>query len=144
MFRLNCRRLARSSSFFFVPPAVPQSPPGHGRAECCPWGSGLCRRQRVLLGFPRKALGARSGEKQGEAGCCQQVPLFPHLLRFKVTHSLASWGTSFEVSFPSLLEAGFRPCPCLSYVIPWITVFIDNITPGTQRGKVKTTWMLYI
>lgn len=145
MFRLNCRRLARSCSFFCSTCCSPE-PPGGGRGlmlslkvrvgreadpgGCC-WGSQGKRWER---GVERS---------RGEAGCCQQVPLFPDLLWLKVTHFLASWGTSFEMSFPSLPEAGFRPCPCFFYMIPWITVFIDNITPGTQRGKVKAIWMPY-
>lgn len=144
MFRLNCRRLARSSSFFCYTCCSPEPPRAQrglnavpGNQSCAggrPWG---------CFGVPKKVYGVRSGEKQGE-GCCQQVPPFLDLLRLKVTLSLGSWGTSFEVSFPSLPEAGFRPCPCFSYMIPCITVCIYNITPGTQRGKDHINALLYI
>lgn len=131
---------------FLFPPPVLQSPRGFAGSRTLSLGSWPMQEaesHRLPSGFPGRALGQGWGGKQG-GSCCQQFPLFSDLLRLKVTHSLASWGISFEVSFSSLPEAGFRPPPCFSYVIPWITVNIDNITLGTQRGKLKTTWMPYI
>jgi len=89
-------------------------------ADHCPWGVGSCHPPSRRGPWDRGEAGRR-----GEAGCCQQLPLFSDLLGLKVAHSLAFWGISFEASFPSLPEAGFRPPPCFSFTILWITVSID-------------------
>lgn len=141
MFWLNCRRVARSSSssFFCFPLLFFRVPGGVRGAKCCLWGAGLCGKQSPA-GCHAGSWGGAGAGGRGEAGLCQQFLLFSDLLRLKLIHSLASWGISFDVSFPFLPEAGFRPPPCFSYMISWITVNIDNITLGTQRGKLKTTW----
>lgn len=141
MSGLNCRRVARSSSSFFSFPLLFfRLPGGVWGAKCCLWGAGFCRRQSPSACHPSSQEGCWDrGEKQRGS---QQLPLSSNLIRLKTTHSPASWGISFEVSFPALPEVGFRPC--FSDMIPWIIVSIDKVTLGTQRGKPETTWIPYI
>lgn len=142
--QVKLQKISQVLLHFFCGICCSPEPPGAWRGEFCPWGSGLCGRHTGGCCQLPKERGGNEEWREAGGGCCQQVPLFLDLLRLKVTHSPASWGTSFEVSFPSLPEARFRPCPCFSYVILWITVFVDNITPGTQRDKIKTTWIILL